>query len=1049
MPDQSDKIPVTGPEAIEYALAHLNTDEMEQEARAQIKSGKKSSRAAAVKRLNILSGLKRNQQTPSDFIIHKVPVLPTKYRPFAAQGDTLLPGDENVLYKDALDIINAYKDEADMFGAKNAGKSRLAMYDAVKSLYGYGDAVKAKTRSKGIEGYLKKIVGKGSKFSMAQRRLFTKTQDNVGRSTIIVDPDLDMNHIGLPKDLAFPMYAPYIQRALKRKGFTDAEALRHTKDRSEEATRALKEVMKEKPVLYSRSPAWFEFNLQGAFPVLTEGAAISMPPAVMKGLAGDFDGDQQIGRGYILVNLAELEASDPELCHNMQKRTCIKTNPVIISSTSQDDNNTMISNNNKAIVRKDNMVLAVDFADFPHGKLSNVRKDAEYDIEFYEVPDGIYVPAYNEADHSVQWRKVAYWSIHRGKKVEIVRLSDGSEIFTDNDPRAVYGIAADAENLTPQRFTPTEAAKRHVMVPKCAEFIPSAVEDKPLFYDFETNSLSDTKGGQFSVPVDYDLGQFIGLMVGDGWADDVNKISGATFHLADVDKCNAEWALSYVQKMAPTIRISERYYPASPGRYGETIRHSFRGEGSKVIAASVKKLVGGEGDKRTTGSANKRFPEWFSSAPADFLKGLLNGYLATDGAASISYVDGPPQLMLSYTSTSLRLIRETKQILNRLGVYCSITFAKTTCRGNDSWILTVSTPPAKEINLYANCCNERKAKIFRDAVVSNAPTSLKNNYIPFPECVFNAINPAIPCPKVSDAFRKAHEGEFTDEQWKARKYEANVAVAMYKAHDEMRATPYRAAQWLERIKKKDDEAQAAYAAGLLMTQQIEFSRDKHGAMVAEFSNEQAEVLKSAVDSVAPKGHPKRKTRPIVNALQNTNNAARKGRVALSVITQLRALLESETPYLFMNEPVVKQWANICKSNVRWVQIESIDYTDKEEVGYDLTVPGHETFMNTDGVILSNTINVHVPASDAASKEVAEKLLPSHQPFMGRVEDTVIHTPKQEEILGLYTAATAPATKPIEFNSREDAMKAIRQGNVKLSDDITYPGMEDDVGYVKS
>lgn len=288
---QDKEPPTTGPEAIEYALSHIDPEQVEREARETLRTGKKSKRAEAVKLLRITEGLKRNNQTPSDFMIHAVPVIPTQYRPFAAQGDTLIPGDENVLYKDTLDIINAYKDEAKMFGAKNAGQARLAMYDSVRSLYGYGDPVKAKTRSKGIEGYLRKVVGRTAKFSYASRRLFSRTQDNVGRSTITVDPDLNMDQIGLPRDLAYPMYAPYIQRRLKGKGFTDAEALRHTRERTADAERALKEVMADRPVLYSRAPSWWRGSLHGAFAQLIDGDGIAMPPAPMASLAGDFDGD--------------------------------------------------------------------------------------------------------------------------------------------------------------------------------------------------------------------------------------------------------------------------------------------------------------------------------------------------------------------------------------------------------------------------------------------------------------------------------------------------------------------------------------------------------------------------------------------------------------------------------------------------------------------------------------------------------------------------------------------------------------------------------------
>ena len=122
-------------------------------------------------------------------------------------------------------------------------------------------------------------------------------------------------------------------------------------------------------------------------------------------------------------------------------------------------------------------------------------------------------------------------------------------------------------------------------------------------------------------------------------------------------------------------------------------------------------------------------------------------------------------------------------------------------------------------------------------------------------------------------------------------------------------------------------------------------------------------------------------------------------------------------------------------HITWVPIESVEKTGQVETGYDLTVPGYETFMNSDGVILSNTINVHVPSSDEAVKEAYEKLMPSKTPFSDRVEDKVVPLQKQEQILGLYTAATAPATKPVVFDTEEQAIRAIRRGEVPLSADV--------------
>lgn len=290
MPDNTD-IPRTGPEAILHALGQIDADKIEAEAKADLATHKRSLRSNAVKKLRIVEGLRRNSISPSDFMITKVPVLPAKYRPFAAQGGTLIPGDANVLYKDLFDVKEAHDEERKMFGDKLAGQSRLALYDAVKAVYGYGDPVKPKTRSKDVTGFLKKITGTTAKHSFFQQKMISKTMDNVGRSTIVVNPDYSIDDIGVPKDMAFTMYAPYIQRRLKRMGYSDAEALRHTKERTQAAEHALEKEMEVRPVLSSRAPAWHAFSIVAQKPKLIDGDAIAINPYITTGLNADFDGD--------------------------------------------------------------------------------------------------------------------------------------------------------------------------------------------------------------------------------------------------------------------------------------------------------------------------------------------------------------------------------------------------------------------------------------------------------------------------------------------------------------------------------------------------------------------------------------------------------------------------------------------------------------------------------------------------------------------------------------------------------------------------------------
>lgn len=220
-----------------------------------------------------------------------VPVIPTKYRPFSASGDSLIPGDANVLYKDLFDIKEAYDQEKEIFGEKNAGAALLNLYDAVRSVSGYGDPVKDKTAQKDVKGFLKKIVGKTSKQSFFQSKMIAKTMDNVGRSTVVVNPELGIDDIEIPEEMAFTMYAPYIQRRLKRMGMRDAEALKAVKDRTPYAKHALLQELKERPVIYSRAPAWHKFSINAGNVKLTEGDAIGTNPYVAAGMGMDYDGD--------------------------------------------------------------------------------------------------------------------------------------------------------------------------------------------------------------------------------------------------------------------------------------------------------------------------------------------------------------------------------------------------------------------------------------------------------------------------------------------------------------------------------------------------------------------------------------------------------------------------------------------------------------------------------------------------------------------------------------------------------------------------------------
>ena len=155
--------PTTGPEAILHALKTLDLDSLEQEQRDVITNKKKTARPRAIRLLNIISGLKKNEMSTSDLMLSHVPVIPPKFRPFSITGNTFLPGDANELYKDLIEYRRLYERTAKELGPENAGEVYSDMNKAAKAVYGFGESPNPKTRARAVKGFFETVVGTSPK----------------------------------------------------------------------------------------------------------------------------------------------------------------------------------------------------------------------------------------------------------------------------------------------------------------------------------------------------------------------------------------------------------------------------------------------------------------------------------------------------------------------------------------------------------------------------------------------------------------------------------------------------------------------------------------------------------------------------------------------------------------------------------------------------------------------------------------------------------------------------------------------------------------------
>lgn len=135
-------------------------------------------------------------------------------------------------------------------------------------------------------------------------------------------------------------------------------------------------------------------------------------------------------------------------------------------------------------------------------------------------------------------------------------------------------------------------------------------------------------------------------------------------------------------------------------------------------------------------------------------------------------------------------------------------------------------------------------------------------------------------------------------------------------------------------------------------------------------------------------------------------------------------------------------------DISFAKVISIEKTGQYEDGYDLTVDGNnQNFLSSSGVILSNTINVHVPALPEAQRDLKEKLLPSKQIYGIRntpkkgdkgeiiAQEEVVNKLKQDFISGMYNVNKAKPFNKWLFKTEKEALQAIKSGKVKLNDEV--------------
>jgi DNA-directed RNA polymerase subunit beta len=281
----------TGPKAIQSALSKINIERAIEQAREDIKSGRRVARDAAVRRLGFLKSAERTGVHPKDWMLDTVPVLPPAFRPVSTMGPKKLPlvDDPNYLYKELFDANSVLKEASGAFSEYS--DERLGVYNSLKGVVGLGAPQHPKNVERRVKGFLEKIFGASPKFGTVQRKLLSSTVDLVGRAVITPNSDLNMDEVALPEEKAWEIYKPFVVRGLVRRGMPRMQALNAIEEKNKAAFDELNTQMNKRPIIINRAPALHRYGVMAFYPRLTKNKVMEVNPVITKGFGADFDGD--------------------------------------------------------------------------------------------------------------------------------------------------------------------------------------------------------------------------------------------------------------------------------------------------------------------------------------------------------------------------------------------------------------------------------------------------------------------------------------------------------------------------------------------------------------------------------------------------------------------------------------------------------------------------------------------------------------------------------------------------------------------------------------
>jgi len=285
-----------GAESLVEVLGQIDLAETIKNLKKELaKTSSKIKKKKIMYKIRILNGMFDNNINPKSMILTHVPIVPPDLRPMVQlTGGRFATSDLNDLYRRLINRNNRLKKLLKLGAPEIILRNEKRMLqESVDILIDAQKSSKNKRKStKRVPRSLSDLLrGKKGRF---RRNLLGKRVDYSGRSVIVVGPELKLDQVGLPKEIALEMFRPFVLRELMVSGIApNIKSAKNLIDhRVIEVYDILEKVTADKYVLLNRAPTLHKLSIQAFKPVLVDGLAIRLHPCVCKGFNADFDGDQ-------------------------------------------------------------------------------------------------------------------------------------------------------------------------------------------------------------------------------------------------------------------------------------------------------------------------------------------------------------------------------------------------------------------------------------------------------------------------------------------------------------------------------------------------------------------------------------------------------------------------------------------------------------------------------------------------------------------------------------------------------------------------------------